>query len=50
MNLPNILTVCRIVMVLVFVVLATIAEKSTKPEQYIFAIRLGAYILAILAG
>ena len=50
MNLPNILTVCRIVMVLVFVVLATVAEKSTMPEQYIFAIRLGAYILAILAG
>jgi CDP-diacylglycerol--glycerol-3-phosphate 3-phosphatidyltransferase len=50
MNLPNILTVCRIVMVLIFVVLATVAEKSTMPAQYIFGIRLGAYILAILAG
>ena len=50
MNLPNVLTVCRIVMVLIFVVLATVAEKSTMAAQYIFAIRLGAYILAILAG
>ena len=50
MNLPNILTISRIVMVLIFVVLATLANKSFIGHDWVFPIRLGAYILAILAG
>ncbi len=51
MNIPNILTISRIVMVLIFVVLATLADKAFIAEHsWVFQIRLGAYILAILAG
>jgi len=50
-NLPNMLTISRIVFVMVFVLLATIADKSFIPSDIArFSIRLGAYILAIIAG
>ena len=49
-NVPNILTVSRIFAVLIFVVLATFAEKAFMPAEAVRAVRLGAYILAILAG
>ena len=50
-NLPNILTVSRIIAVLVFVVLATVADRPyLVDDRYIFAVRLGTYILAILAA
>ncbi|MBQ7395062.1 MAG: CDP-diacylglycerol--glycerol-3-phosphate 3-phosphatidyltransferase [Lentisphaeria bacterium] len=50
-NIPNILTVSRIVAVVVFVVLATLADYPFfQNRDYIFAIRLTAYILAIFAG
>ena len=49
-NVPNILTVSRIFAVLVFVVLATFAEKSFMSAQAVMYVRLAAYILAILAG
>ena len=49
-NVPNILTVSRIFAVLIFVVLATFAEKDYMSAQAVFGVRLAAYILAILAG
>ena len=49
-NLPNALTVSRILAVLIFVVLATFAEKSFMSEDAVRMVRLAAYILAILAG
>lgn len=50
-NLPNILTVSRIIAVLVFVALATVADRPyLVNDRYIFAVRLGTYILAILAA
>lgn len=50
-NIPNILTVSRIIAVVVFVVLATLADYPFfQNRDYIFAIRLTAYILAIFAG
>ncbi len=50
-NLPNMLTISRIVFVMVFVLLATIADKSFIPSDIArCSIRLGAYILAIIAG
>ena len=50
-NLPNMLTISRILFVLVFVVLATVADKTfISSETVRFGIRLGAYILAIIAG
>ena len=49
-NVPNILTVSRIFAVLIFVVLATFAEKDYMSTQAVFCVRLAAYILAILAG
>ena len=49
-NLPNILTVSRIIMVMIFVVLATLANHYYLAESCVFPLRLGAYILAILAG
>ena len=48
-NLPNILTVSRIIMVMIFVVLATLANHYYLAESCVFPLRLGAYILAILA-
>ncbi len=50
MNLPNILTISRIVMMAIFVVLATLADKTWVAESSVFAMRLTALILAILAG
>ena len=51
-NLPNILTVSRIVLVLIFVLMSTLAEPyyfANSPEQ-MYLLRWGAYILVILAG
>ncbi len=50
MNIPNILTMSRILMIVFFVICATLAEKSFVPEDCLFPMRLGGYILAILAG
>lgn len=49
-NLPNLLTVSRIFAVLIFVVLATFAERTFMPADAVRYVRLAAYILAILAG
>ena len=49
-NVPNFLTVSRIFAVLIFVVLATFAEKDYMSANAIFGVRLAAYILAIGAG
>ena len=54
MNVPNILTMMRVAMVLIFVALAANAGKIFFPEggmpESVFWIRMTAYILAILAG
>ena len=54
MNLPNILTVGRMVLVMIFVVLAANAGKVFFPDgsmpDRVLAIRMTAYVLAILAG
>ena len=50
-NVPNILTVSRIAAVIVFVILATLADYPFfQNREYIFIIRLTAYILAVFAG
>jgi len=50
-NIPNILTVSRIAAVLIFVVLASLADYSViRDKEYVWWLRLIAYILAILAG
>ena len=55
MNIPNLLTILRVVMIMIFVLLAANAGQvfflppGGMPER-IYAIRLTAYILAILAG
>ena len=50
-NIPNILTVSRIVAITIFVVLATLADYSYfKSRDSVTVLRLVAYILAILAG
>ena len=51
-HLPNILTVSRIVMVLVFVLMATLAEPYYfgKSQTEMYALRWIAYIMVILAG
>ncbi len=50
-NIPNILTVSRIVAVVVFIILATLADRPFFQEkEYIFGIRLAAYCLAVLAA
>ena len=50
-NVPNILTVSRIIAVIVFVILATLADYPFfQNRDSIFAIRLTAYILAVFAG
>ena len=50
-NIPNILTVSRIVAITIFVVLATLADYSFfKNRGSVTTLRLIAYILAILAG
>ena len=51
-NLPNILTVSRIFLVLIFVLMSTLAEPyyfANSPEQ-MYLLRWVAYILVILAG
>lgn len=54
MNLPNILTVSRVVMVLIFVVLAAVAGEIFYPgndlPRSVMIIRHVAYVLAILAA
>lgn len=55
MNIPNLLTILRVVMVMIFVLLAANAGQvfflppGGMPDR-VYAIRLTAYILAILAG
>ena len=50
-NVPNILTVSRIIAVIVFVILASLADYPFfQNKDYIFSIRLTAYILAVFAG
>jgi len=49
-HVPNILTVSRIVAVLIFVVLASFAERTFMSDEAVRMVRLVAYILAILAG
>ena len=54
MNIPNLLTIARVVMVMIFVILAANAGKvffdAEGMPQSVYYIRLSAYILAILAG
>ncbi|MCQ2353411.1 MAG: CDP-diacylglycerol--glycerol-3-phosphate 3-phosphatidyltransferase [Victivallaceae bacterium] len=50
-QLPNVLTVSRIVSVIVFVILATLADRPYfQNKECIFTIRLVAYLLAVLAA
>ena len=52
-NIPNILTVSRIFAVVIFVVLASFADKtffSASEKPWMYGVRLIAYALAILAG
>ena len=50
-NIPNILTVSRIVAITIFVVLATLADYSYfRDRDSVTILRLVAYVLAILAG
>ena len=50
-NLPNILTVSRIFAVLIFVVIASVAHIDVSSDKsWIFALRVSAVILALLAG
>jgi len=51
-HLPNILTVSRIVMVLVFVLMATLAEPYYfgKSQTEMYTLRWIAYIMVVLAG
>ena len=51
-NVPNILTVSRIVLVLVFVLMATLADPYYfgKSTSMMYLLRWIAYILVILAG
>ena len=50
MNVPNSLTVGRIVIVFIFLLLANISEKSYISADAVYVIRVIAYILAIIAG
>ena len=50
-NIPNILTLCRIVMIFVFLILAANGGEADNPEtRSEWVIRMVASILAILAG
>jgi len=50
-QIPNILTVSRILSIVVFVILATLADRPYfQDKTYIFTIRLVAYLLAVLAA
>ena len=50
MNVPNSLTVGRIVIVFIFLLLANISENSFISANAVYIIRVVAYILAIIAG
>ena len=50
MNLPNMLTISRVVAVLFFVVMATLADSQTIGAAQVFTVRIIAYTLAIIAG
>lgn len=50
MNVPNTLTVGRIVIVFIFLVLANISENTYISANAVYVIRVIAYILAIIAG
>ena len=47
-NVPNILTVSRIFAVLIFVVLATFAEKDYMSTQAVFGVRLALLLLLLI--
>ena len=50
-NIPNILTVSRIVAITVFVVLASLADYSYfKDRDSVIILRMVAYVLAVIAG
>ena len=50
-NIPNILTVTRVVMILIFVVMASLADaRIMADKEWVFGVRLTAFVLAILAG
>ncbi|MBE6374936.1 MAG: CDP-diacylglycerol--glycerol-3-phosphate 3-phosphatidyltransferase [Lentisphaeria bacterium] len=50
-NLPNILTVSRIFAVLIFVAIASVAHIDViSDKSWVFALRISAVILAMLAG
>ena len=50
-NIPNMLTVSRIFAVLIFVVLASLADYSViRDKEYVLWLRVIAYALAIMAG
>jgi CDP-diacylglycerol--glycerol-3-phosphate 3-phosphatidyltransferase len=50
MNVPNSLTVGRIVIVFIFLLLANISESLCISADAVYIIRVVAYILAIIAG
>ncbi len=50
MNLPNKITVARIVMVFIFLALANVEKLNIFQEQQVYIIHFTAYIIAIIAG
>ena len=50
MNVPNSLTVGRIVIVFIFLLLANVSENTFFSANAVYIIRVIAYILAIIAG
>ena len=50
MNVPNSLTVGRIVIVFIFLLLANVSENTFFSANAVYIIRVVAYILAIIAG
>ena len=50
MNIPNSLTIGRIVIVFIFLLLANISENAYISANAVYIIRVVAYILAIIAG
>ncbi len=50
MNIPNMLTISRIVLVMIFVLLASLADRSLFGAQTVFWIKFSAYTLAIIAS
>ncbi len=50
-NIPNILTVSRIAAVVVFVLLASVADLQVLHDKdWVIGLRIGAFVLAFLAG